>query len=101
MPLTFCIGICMWLFAVMTFLGDRIKNFKIQKILVGLAGLTYPVFLVHHWMISRMMMNFDVSTLSRRGAFMLYGIFLLFSFLLASILKRYTGKIMAMIQAKD
>lgn len=100
-PLTFSIGICMLLFALMTFLGDRIRDYRIRKMLIGLAGLTYPVFLVHHWMISRMIVHFDIAALSRRSAVMLYGVFLLFSFLLAAVLKNCTNKLMTMLQGES
>lgn len=94
-PLTLCISICMLLFAVLTWLGDRIKEGMISKVLVILSNLTYPVFLVHHWMISKLVRGFDLSTMSRRNCYVFYLIYLLFSFILAYVLKKFTGKIMA------
>lgn len=92
-PLTLTIGVCMFLFALMTVLGEKITALTARRILQGLSGLTYPVFLIHHWMISRMITGFDLGAMSRRSVYMLYGIYLLLSFLLASLLNRCAKKL--------
>ena len=91
MPLTLCVSICMLFFALMTWLGDKIKEGAVSKILFNLANLTYPVFLVHHWMISRLVRGFDLAGMSRRSCYVFYGIYLLLSFVLAYCLKKATG----------
>ena len=93
-PLTLCISICILLFAIMTWIGDYIEQKNVAKILLALSGLTFPVYLSHHWMISRLVMGFDLSCMSRRSSWMFYGIFLLFSFVLAYLLKQLTNYIM-------
>ena len=97
-PLTLCVGVCMLLFAMLTWLGEKIKGVAFQKILVTLSNLTYPVFLVHHWMISRLVSGFDLAVLSRRDRYMFYLVYLLFSFLLAHFLKQTTDKILNAIR---
>lgn len=92
-PLTLCVCMCMLLFAAMTWLGEKITSEKLRTWLLTLSNLTYPVFLVHHWMISRLASGFDPAVMSRRSAIFFYGIFLLFSFVLAHLLKTYTKKI--------
>lgn len=94
MPLTLCVSICMLLFALLTWLGDKIKGNTVSQILFQLANLTYPVFLVHHWMISRLVRGFDLAGLSRRSCYVFYAIYLLFSFVLAHFLKKATGAVM-------
>ena len=92
-PLSFCICICMLLFASMTWIGNNITDKMIPKILTGLSGLTYPVFLAHHWLISRLVIGFDIGNMSRRSSIAFYAIFLLLSFVLAALLRRMTKKI--------
>ena len=84
----------MLLFALLTWLGDKIKGNTVSQILFQLANLTYPVFLVHHWMISRLVRGFDLAGLSRRSCYVFYAIYLLFSFVLAHFLKKATGAVM-------
>lgn len=91
-PLTFCICMCLLLFAGITWLGNRITGNTIPKILFELSGLTYPVFLVHHWMISRLVVGFDLANMSRRSSILFYAMYLLLSFMLANILKQVTSK---------
>lgn len=94
MPLTLCISICMLFFAVLTWLGDKIRGNGVTKLLAALANLTYPVFLVHHWMISRLVRDFNLAAMSRRSCYVFYAIYLLLSFVLAYFLKEVTGKIL-------
>ena len=98
MPLTLCVCICMLFYAVMTWLGDKIKGNVVPKILFSLANLTYPVFLVHHWMISRLVRFFDLAALSRRNCYVFYGIYLLLAFILAHLLKKLTDRILDVIR---
>lgn len=97
-PLTLCVSLCMLLFAVLTWLGDKIKGSVASKLLVTLSNLTYPVFLVHHWMISRLAGGFDLGAMSRRDRYVFYLIYLLFSFLLAYFLKEFTNKVMGTLR---
>lgn len=93
-PLTLCVSICMLLFAALTWLGNKITGSAPSKILFTLSGLTYPVFLVHHWMISRLAGGFDLSTMPRRNCYVFYVIYLLLSFILAYLLKQFTNKVL-------
>ena len=87
-PLTLCVCICTLIFALLTWMGDKLKGTGVSRILVTLSNLTYAVFLVHHWMISKLVRGFDISAMPRRNCYVFYGIYLLLSFILAYYLKQ-------------
>lgn len=93
--LTLCIAVCMLLFAVLTFLGEKIENANIQGFLSKAAGLTYPVFLIHHWLISHMVIGFDLANMPKRSVAMMFLIYLFLTIFLSCALKECTRRIMA------
>lgn len=93
--LTLCVAVCMLLFAVLTFLGEKIKNANIQGFLSKAAGLTYPIFLVHHWLISHMVIGFDLANMPKRSVAMMFLIYLFLTIFLSCALKECTRRIMA------
>lgn len=92
-PLTLCVEICLCLFALLTLLGERIFSVPAEKILIGLSGLTYPVFLVHHWLISKLSVGFNDAPMAKRNVLALYGAFLLLSFLAGAALRDTSRKL--------
>lgn len=97
-PLTLCIELCVCLFALLTLLGERIAFAPAKRILVGLSGLTYPVFLVHHWLISKLATGFHDAPMAKRDILMLYGIYLLLSFWAGAVLRNATQKIRKLVR---
>lgn len=73
-PLTFSIAACMLLFGLLTWLSGGIR--RGQKLLGTAANLTYPTFLIHHWLISKLVKGFDLSSMSRRNVIVLFAIYL-------------------------
>ncbi len=47
------------LFIVFAFIGQKITNVTIQKIFVTISKYTYPIFLVHHYIILKVETNFS------------------------------------------
>lgn len=73
-PLTFNIAACMLLFGLLTWLSEWIR--KGNGLLAAAANLTYPAFLVHHWLIAKLVKGFDLASMSRRDVIALFGIYL-------------------------
>lgn len=88
-PLTLCICVCMFLFALLIWAGEKITSESIKSFLCKAAGLTYPIFLVHHWLIDRLVIGFDLPNLAKRDVAMLFVIYMIFTIVLAQLL--YTG----------
>ena len=96
--MTLYISVCMAIFAILAVIGNYIKNVQIKHILEKVSGLTYPIFLVHHWLIDRMVVGFDLANMRKRDVLMLFIIYIVLSLLLAQILSTYANKIVAYIQ---
>lgn len=64
--LTFCIAFCMVLFCAIVLLSRMIKCEEIKNCLAFGSKLTYPVFLVHHWLIDRMVQGFFLAQMPKR-----------------------------------
>ncbi len=60
-----------------------------------ISALTYPIFLVHHRLISWVCMSFDVANISKRNNLFLYLVYICASVLLAMALTWLTGKVSA------
>ena len=97
-PLTLLIGVCVFLFALLVCIGEKINNASLKETLTKLAGLTYPVFLVHHWLIDRMVIGFDLANMNKRTVAMLFVIYIVLSFFLAYQLKRYSDKLVSYVK---
>lgn len=89
--LTFCIAFCMFLFGLLTWLSSWIRNGKM--LFKAIADLTYPAFLVHHWLITKLVKDFPLSTLSRRDVAVLFVIYVIMTMLLAKGLVICTDRI--------
>ena len=105
-PLTFTISFCVLLFSLflMVFQDYSYRNNGNQLMII--SGLTYPVFLVHHWMIDRFCTFIDISHLNKSGIIFLYLAYIIFSFFAAFVLKKFTdtfvtGNIMKLSEKKQ
>lgn len=95
--LTLCVCICMFLFATLICLGERIKNQKACEFLAKAGVMTYPIFLVHHWLIDRLSIGFDLANLGRRNTLMLFFAYVLLTIGLASLLSRICNRMMSWV----
>lgn len=93
-PLTLCIALCLLLFAAMVCLSHLIRNEAVKRALAAAAALTYPVFLVHHWLIERLLMGFDLSYMPRRNVLMMFAVFMALTIALSVALMRAEKKVM-------
>lgn len=94
--LLLCIAMCTLLFAILVVIGEMITSNRIKSILVQIGGLTYPIFLTHHWISEWLIVGFDRATMSRRSVLFLFLLFVMltvsFSKLLILIQKRIVRK---------
>lgn len=97
-PLTFVIASCMLLFALFTWVSRWIA--KGTNILVLLGRLTYPIFLVHHWLISRLVRGFSLASMSRRDVIVLFLIYLLLSLAVSQVLLVCNNKVCGVLRGK-
>lgn len=88
MPLTLCIALGMVLFCLFTMLAKYVKNPRIISALAQMSVLTYPIFLVHHWLIDRMVIGFNLADLPREYIFMLFAIYVVLTLVLAQALNK-------------
>ncbi len=100
-PLTLCIALCMFLFAILTCLADFVSRggMFVREGLAWVSGLTYPIFLVHHWLIVRLLTGFYLEGLPRRSVWMLFFIYVVLTVFLAWALEKAAKSIVARIKA--
>lgn len=90
--LTYTVCVCIALFAILAYLGTKIKNAALERGIVCFAGLTYPIFLVHHWFIDRLVAPFNLADTSRRNIYMLLFIYFVAVLVLSDLLKKTTDR---------
>lgn len=95
--LTLCVGVCLLLFALLIWLGEKIKSPKIIRAMTKSAALTYPIFLVHHWLIDRLVIGFDVANMPKRNVVMMFLIYVFLTVLFAWLLQLGAQKVIAFI----
>lgn len=66
---------------------------RVAHALEETAKLTYPMFLVHHWLIYRLVEGFDRSAMPRLYVAMLFLIYLVAGGALSYVLQSYSGKL--------
>ena len=95
--LFFTAGIFMVLSVLAPFLEVRgVKEF------CGLASrYSYAAFLVHHVLIQRMVRNFDLGTLRRRDAFLLFGVYLAFTAICSVLLYTANEKLAGALRPRE
>lgn len=66
---------------------------RVAQVLEKTAKLTYPMFLVHHWLIYKLVEGFDRSAMPRLYVVMLFLIYLAVGGALSYALQSYSGKL--------
>lgn len=81
-----CVTACMMLFAVLVCIGEKIANEKIQSLVIKAGALTYPVFLIHHWLSDRLVIGFDLANLSHTNIVFMCFLFVIWLIVLSNLL---------------
>lgn len=93
-PLTLCIALAMVIFCLFAVIpGASIKHKRVEQLLASGSNLTYPIFLVHHWLIARMMTGFSIEYMPRRTVLSLFVTYIVLTLILSHLLNLYSGKI--------
>ena len=79
---------CVFLFTILLNISQLIKNELINSFLVKISGLTYPIFLVHHWIIHNLVTGFDLSAFPYRYTVVLFITYVCITLGTAAFLKR-------------
>lgn len=74
---------------VVMLLSERIRSDTVKQKLMFASSLTYPIFLVHHFLIDRMVIGFDLAHMRRLSVYILFAAFVAATLLLAVALKKY------------
>lgn len=91
--LTLCVAVCALLFALLVWLGEKIRSEAVKSALAKAAGLTYPIFLIHHWLINRLVIGFDLANMPKRNVVAMFLIYVVLTVLLAKLLQLLSGKV--------
>lgn len=95
--LTFTAAACMLLFGILVWLSQFLKG--ISRLLVFVSGLTYPAFLVHHWLVGKLIRGFSLPNLGFRDVFVLFLIYLVLTAILSKLLMVCSERIMAVLSS--
>ena len=77
---------CVFLYSLLMNVSSFIRSQKIRNLLIKIGGLTYPVFLVHHWIINHLIYGFDLSNFPRAYTVTMFLVYFLLTFAAASLL---------------
>lgn len=77
-----------FLFCTLIAVSQWLQSQKIKDWLQRLAELTYPLFLIHHWLIYKLIIGFDLTAMPRMYIFLLFVIYILLGLLLSVGLKK-------------
>lgn len=78
---------------VVMILSDKIQNDAIKQKLFFASSLTYPIFLVHHFLSDRMVLGFDLANMPRLYVYVLFAFFVVGTLLLAAGLKKLADRV--------
>ena len=84
-PILFQICICIFLFALLVVIGEKIKSIRIKRILISLGALTYPVFLIHHWLSNKIVVGFDLAYMPRRSVYFMFLTYMILTLCLSKL----------------
>lgn len=84
-----------FIFVVLILVSDLVASGPIRRLCALLGKYSYAVFLVHHVIVLRLVEGFDLASLSRRDTALLFGAYLVFTFITASALYWLDGKVRA------
>ncbi len=80
-------SMCAVLYVLLMLAGRLVKGQRLKNALAFASGLTYPVFLVHHWIISRIAKGIDLEHLTKIKTFGLYILYVAVTAAAAFLLK--------------
>lgn len=69
--------------------SERIQSDTVKKKLMYASSLTYPIFLVHHFLSDRMVQGFELANMPRLYVYVLFAAFVAATLILAYALKKY------------
>ena len=95
--LTVTIPFCACLFCLFVWISKVIKGERLKHSITAIAGITYPVFLIHHWLISKMVMGFDLAALSKGEIMMMFISYLLVTIIFSWLLKHYGERLITWV----
>lgn len=99
--LTLCIATALAVFVVLNSMVCLLAKFNIRwSGFTALANLTYPVFLIHHWLIHTMVKGFDLKALPRVYALALLLVWTALLLLLSKLLVKANKRLVCFIQSK-
>lgn len=78
---------------VVMILSDKIQNDAVKQRLFFASSLTYPIFLVHHFLSDRMVLGFDLANMPRLYVYVLFAFFVVGTLLLAAGLKKLADRV--------
>lgn len=95
--ITVSFAVCWMIFIVLVLAVECLPNIfeNYAGCIVKMSAYTYPIFLVHHKIISLMASQFDLTTFTYRYTVVLFGAYIVVSMFCAYILKRLTDRIMS------
>ena len=86
--LTITIALCSFLFSLFSLLENVAWRQKIRERLAFFSVLTYPVFLVHHKLIEKLIIGFDLANFPRTYGYMMFIIYAALTLILAWLLQK-------------
>ena len=94
--------VCWMIFLLISLLVACFPAFfqAISSAIISAAALTYPIFLVHHKLISLMVKGFDLAHFTYRYVLVLFVIYFVLAVLIAKMLKRTTSAAMNVIKQR-
>ena len=84
----------MFMFCALSLCARGLRGESLAGRLAAVSGLTYPIFLVHHFLINKMVAGFALESVSRLTVAGMFAAYLIITAVLAVGLKRVTGRVM-------
>ena len=81
--MTLCLAFCIFISIVIILIGEKIKYRAMLSVINKIARLTYPAFLVHHWLLGYLLIGFDLSTMNRSNIYLMFVVYVVLVFLLS------------------
>lgn len=93
-------AVCWMIFLLISLLVECFPDFfcTMSPVIISAAGMTYPVFLVHHKLISLLAGSFDLSYFPYRYVVTLFIIYFVLAIVIAKLLKRTTEETIRIIK---
>lgn len=87
--LTVTIPFCACLFCTLIWLSKLVKKERTKHGITSVAGMTFSIFLTHHWLVSKLVLGFNLAALSKGEIVMMFITYLLVTMFFSWLLKRY------------